>query len=186
MIIEGEVVYVSEPQEQNGKGNRTYHIIEVIYKPSDGGPAKTQKLVSFNNPKVFDDIQTFDNGDKIWINTIKNEETGYWGWQEVSKEPIEGAPAPAQRRASGGAKAADKQAGGKVVGNNYETPQERGRKQIYIVRQSSVDRAMATKGDLDPFKKADMKKILDTAEQIEQWIFRGYKVNDDDTISRAE
>lgn len=180
MIINGEIVYVSEPKEETGKGNNTYHKIEVIYKLDGDKTPRTQIIMSFVNPGVFKDIQDFDAGDPIWVERAKNA-AGYWQWNKVSKEPLEseGNDSPAPKASKG-----REEKGGKVVGSNYETPQERGRKQVFIVRQSSFDRAMDSRGDLDPTKKTDLAKIFTLAENIEAWVFRGYKINPDDTIEK--
>lgn len=59
-------------------------------------------------------------------------------------------------------------ASGKVLGSNYETPEERKTRQRLIVRQSSFDQARQLAGT-----KTKFEDIVATAEQIEAWVYRG-------------
>ena len=57
---------------------------------------------------------------------------------------------------------------GKVLGNSYETPEERKTRQRLIVRQSSFDQARQLLG-----AKAKAEDVFPVAESIEGWVYRG-------------
>lgn len=50
--------------------------------------------------------------------------------------------------------------------STYETPEERAKKQVYIVRQSCINYAILYKGN-----KADIKEIINLAKQFEAHVF---------------
>lgn len=172
MISKNTMVHVGSPESKPGAGGRTYQQIDVIYK-DDKGQTRNKSLRSFVNPEIFKQAQDFKEGDVFYTDTQKDD-AGFWQWLQLSSEPIGGAPA-----ATGGG--ASKAGTGGQRGSTYETPQERGRKQVLIVRQSSMSQALSHVGAEGTFSKA-----AKLAEQIESWVLRGYVVNDDDTIQRQD
>lgn len=63
--------------------------------------------------------------------------------------------------------------------STYETPEERAKKQVYIVRQSSITNAIALKGN-----KASVEEIINVAKQFETFVFGGKF--DDGTLLAVE
>lgn len=152
MII--EIIDVGTPESvKTGKGQ--YQTLQVSFK-NEQGQVQGKKLMSFSNPSVFKEIQGFSKGDRVDVATVK--EGDYWQWKAIAKEgealpKIEGAK-PA---ASGG---------GKVIGSNYETAEERARRQVYIIRQSSLSTAVELLGS-----GKSVKDVIDTAKQFEAYVF---------------
>ena len=58
--------------------------------------------------------------------------------------------------------------------STYETPEERAKKQVYIVRQSSITNAIEYLNDQS--KKFSVSEVLDVAEQFVQFVFNGREV----------
>lgn len=58
--------------------------------------------------------------------------------------------------------------GGKVIGNNYETAEERKVKQRLIVRQATINAAVA-------LKTKGFDDTVALAEQLESWVYRGFE-----------
>ena len=56
--------------------------------------------------------------------------------------------------------------GGKVIGSNYETAEERARRQVYIIRQSSLGTAVELLGS-----GASVADVINTAKQFEAYVF---------------
>ena len=150
------LVDVSTPQvTKTAKGQ--YQAIEVSYK-NEQGQIQGKKLMSFSNPTVFKAIQEFAKGDILNVEAVKDDQ-GYWQWKAVQKS--DGSePVPTARPAS---------TGGKVTGSNYETPEERAKRQVYIVRQSSISSAI----DLLKSNGNDVKvdNVLEVAKQLENYVF---------------
>lgn len=66
--------------------------------------------------------------------------------------------------------------------SNYETPEERAKKQVYIVRQSSISSAISALA-IGSKAKLDIKEVIDYAKQIEEFVFGNSNNQDVDTLS---
>jgi hypothetical protein len=108
--------------EKVEKGKNGYHIATVDYEYK--GESKQQKIFSFVNPGVFKAIQELPKG-AIEVELTKNSK-GYSEWAKVSVAS-EGSSEPQKTR---------------IAGSNYETPEERAKRQLLIVRQSSLTNAL--------------------------------------------
>lgn len=152
MIV--EIIDVGAPQSvKTGKGQ--YQTLEVSYR-NEQGQVQGKKLMSFSNPAVFKDIQGYAKGDRVDVATVKDD-AGYWQWKAIAKEGEAPARTEAAKPASGG---------GKVIGSNYETAEERARRQVYIIRQSSLSTAVELLGQGKP-----VNEVIATAKQFEAYVF---------------
>lgn len=100
------------------------------------GATRRQNVLSFANPAVYAAVQKHI-GETVEVSITKNAK-GYDEWAAVS--PIAG-----QTGSSTGAVASAPTANSsatRVTGSNYETPAERARRQVLIVRQSSLSNAI--------------------------------------------
>ena len=141
------------------KTGKPYTFIELAYKGSDGA-VKGKKIMPFGESKVvFDALSSAQSGEAYSISMVKNEGTGYWDWTGAVKgvgagndaAPVVSAAKPA----------------GKVTGSNYETAEERARRQVYIVRQSSITAALAFLGS----KAKTTDDVINTARVFEAYVF---------------
>jgi len=153
MQIQVEIIAV----EVVNKGK--YKVAEVTYKQE--GKTNTKKVMSFGAQEhafKFISSDKVKKGDVYNVEINKNAD-GYWDWVKISFAEASGA-APAD--ASSAAKGNPRQ-------SNYETPQERFQRQVYIIRQSSLGHAVEA---LNHNKKNyDTAEILTLANQFEEWVF---------------
>jgi hypothetical protein len=113
--------------ESVSKGRANYEVATVVYITSSGD-TRTQKIMSFANPQVFKDVQTLSKGQEVEVTLVKDAR-GYTNWSKIStetaKSPASETPTASSRPQS-----------------NYETREERAARQVYIIRQSSLERAI--------------------------------------------
>lgn len=163
MQIQIEVIAVDDVNK--GK----YNVAEVTFKQD--GKTKDKKVMSFGSQaSAYAKIKTAKKGEVYNVEITKND-NGYWDWIDVQPSsaggdsgsvPNKGNAAPAR--------------------GNYETPEERFQRQVYIIRQSSLTNAIA---HLNHVKKAyDVTEILTTARTFEEFVF-GKSVAKKDTSAAA-
>jgi hypothetical protein len=131
-----QIVIKEVTVESVKKGRTGYQVAHVSY--TYNGEARSQKIMSFANPAVFKEIQEVQPGENIDV-TLAKDDKGYTQWAKISRvaaNAASGASTGDVVRVGGG------QTGGKVLGSNYETPEERKFRQLLIVRQSSISNAI--------------------------------------------
>jgi hypothetical protein len=144
--------------EVTNKGK--YDQAEVSYKNLDSNKTESKKIMSFTNKDVFNTIKESKKGEQFNVTTTKDDK-GYWQWSGI------------------GALSGEGQSAGNAKGNGptptftpkstYETPEERAKKQIYIVRQSSISAAIET---LKTDKKNPTKEeVVEVAKFYEDYVF---------------
>lgn len=110
------------------KGRNSYQKATVVY--TDGkGQQKEKNVMSFSNPAVFTTVKDLKSGTYLDITYAKDDP--YFNWATATIVTQE---APA--------KTATAATGGKVLGSQYETREERQLRQLHIVRQSSLANAI--------------------------------------------
>jgi len=143
-----------------GKTGRAYQLAEVNYKNLYDGKVASKKLLQFNG--AYKVISNGKQGQRFTVTTEKNEK-GYWDWtsavvltkddfsNEATIAPVKTTPAPR---------------------STYETQEERARKQVYIVRQSSITAAL---GLLFHNRKnalpINVNEVIEVARQFEAFVF---------------
>lgn len=142
--------------ENKGK----YDLLTVDYKDLRQDKNSTKKVVSFTNKDVYNTLKAAQSGEEFTVTAVKGEQ--YWEWQNVSPR----GQAPAE--STGGNVAASKPAA-TTPKSTYETPEERAKKQLYIVRQSSIGAAI----NLLKTEKVipSVADIIETAKQFESYVF---------------
>lgn len=142
--------------ENKGK----YDLLTVDYKDLRQDKNSTKKVVSFTNKDVYNTLKAAQSGEEFTVTAVKGEQ--YWEWQNVSPR----GQAPAE--STGGNVAASKPAA-TTPKSTYETPEERAKKQLYIVRQSSIGAAI----NLLKTEKVipSVADIIATAKQFESYVF---------------
>jgi hypothetical protein len=155
------VIDVGAPNTHAAKNGRSYQSMEVTYK-NEQGQTQSKKLMSFSNPEVFKQAKEWQKGDSVNVNMTKDD-AGYWQWVSIGEA---GSAPSTPPQAFTGSKPAQ---GARVTGSNYETPEERAKKQVYIVRQSSISSAI----DLLKSNGNDVKveNVLSVAKQLEDYVF---------------
>ena len=104
--------------------------IEVTFKNLENGKVSVKPVFSFHG--AFDVMKDAKEGQEYNVKAEKDK-NDYWVWGSASEGVV----------GTIGQKAGPKSAPGlPAPRSTYETPEERARKQIYIVRQSSLERAI--------------------------------------------
>lgn len=144
------------------KNGNSYKVVTVVYKNSEG-KVESKKLMPFGDTKRTADIfGEASPGQTYEVDTVKNQ-AGYWDWlnPRLSTKDV---------ASGGGAAPAAASSRGTPEPSRFETPEERAKKQIYIVRQSSISAAVASlsvgsKVALDP------ANVIQVAKQYEAYVF---------------
>lgn len=120
---------------------------------TDKGKDFKRNMVSFDKVpyEAFKDAKEGE----VYDVTIKKDDNGFWKWIEVAK-----ADGTAPAKAAGGETG---RAG------NWETAEERARRQVLIVRQSCLAQAI---NFLQGKDEIGMTQVQDVAEAFETWVNR--------------
>ena len=178
MIQSGVIKYVGQPESKPTKKGGTYQTLSVIWQQDGESDVRPHSLKDFVDKDLFKKVMGIKPETRVTVN-IEKDKNGYWQWQSVdvggeSSVAPQTTPAPQNAGKTG-----------RVVGNTYETPQERGRRQIFI------NRSMAAKAVLDKMEKLpatakQWKDFEDDVLKLTDVIFSGYAIQPDDTIKRVE
>lgn len=159
MII--TIVNVSAPESRG-----TYQFVEVVYK-DDQGRVNNRKVMSFGKTaQTFKDIQGYSSGEQVEVQTVR--ETGkdgqpYNNWVAVGPVGSLGTAQAQEARPAANAAPAAK------GGSNFETAEERAKRQILIVRQSSLSTAVGTLA-IGGKPSPDAKAVIELAKQYEAYV----------------
>lgn len=142
-----------------GNGPRKYKKADVVYTWQ--GNNRKQTVMSFSNPDVFKTLQGLKTPVDVDVELTKSDGKDgkeYTNWSKVTV----GGSAP--------------QAAGvvvnKVVGSNYETAAERAKRQLMIVRQSSIANALTYFSDVNNEEgPAAVSAVLEIAQQFVDFVY---------------
>jgi hypothetical protein len=142
-----DVEYADVPKK-SGKG--TYGKLTVTHK-TDEGKVEAKSVMDFATPKeVFQRLRTAIKGDCFSV-ICEKDDNGYWIWTEADTQtamPTKQAPATPPSR------------------SNYETPEERAKRQVYIIRQSSISSAV----ELLKGSAATPEMVITVARKFENYV----------------
>jgi len=150
--------------ENEDKGK--YQQLTVCYTDLNSGKDFTYKLMSFLNKAGYELLKSAKKGDEFHVVCNKNDK-GYWQWDEIYKsgEQVKTTKASPSPRST------------------YETPEERARKQLYIVRQSSLTNAIAMlQAAADKKTPINVDTVIHVAQKFEDYVF-GINTNDDFVVT---
>jgi hypothetical protein len=154
---------------QTAKSGKPYQQLEVAYKNlTFQGKIESKKLMPFGAQKAaFDALANAAVGSTFEVTVVKND-AGYNDWTAC----VQAAPGSVAV-ASGSINNAAKPTAGTTmqVKSTYETPEERAKKQVYIIRQSSLSSAisMLTPGAKSPIK---LSEVTDVADELFAWVMQ--------------
>lgn len=147
-----EVVDVTVENVPKPKGG-TYEKATVVYKGYEG-KLESKALMGFATPKeVWDVIVNSKKGDTFSVDREKDAQGKYWNWVAIARQEAVVNPT------SGPVKA--------PVKPTYETPEERARRQVLIVRQSSLTNSISLLG-----QGSDVDDVLATAEKFVKFVMQ--------------
>lgn len=150
-----QIISVSPAAWKEGKVNaqtgKASKYQEVVLTYTAGGKTSTKKVMSF--APIFNAVKEAEGGEQYDVEMIKEGE--YWNWKAMSKmaagattTSVDAPPKAQMTRPS-----------------TYETAEERAKKQVYIIRQSSLANAislLAANGG----KKNSTEEVVAVAEQF--------------------
>lgn len=158
------ILSVQSITAQGAKG--PYQTLEVAFKNNTFGKVESKKVMPFGAQKaVFDALANAQTGSTFDITVVKNDK-GYNDWT-AAKQAVPGSINNATAVTS-----AKPTAGNAVqVKSTYETPEERAKKQVYIIRQSSLSAAI---GSLSVGAKSALKSsdVIAVAEEYYAWVMQ--------------
>jgi acyl-CoA thioesterase len=155
MKIKIIAVELSSATDKKGK---PYQIVEVSYKNlTFQGKVESRKLMPFGGTVETNKLFSKAAANEFYeVEVVKNA-AGFNEW--VSANKVEDEPETASTASQT-----------TPIRSTYETPEERAKKQVYIVRQSSLTSAM-TYHDLTKTKNVSIDLILATAKEFENYVF---------------
>lgn len=144
------------------KAGKPYPFIELAYK-NDEGKVQGKKIMPFGESKpVFEALSAAASGDVFNITLFKNEGTGYWDWTAAKKSTGD----TQEEQSAAITTTRSSTPGGKVTGSNYETPEERAKKQVMIIRQSSISNALTYLNG----SARSISEVLQVAKEFENFV----------------
>jgi hypothetical protein len=154
-----KVVAVEEGTGKTKTG-KDYAFIEVTYKNlSFQDKVENKKINQFGSKEVFATLRAAQPGSVFTLQREKDD-AGFWQWIGIAEGDVVIEQAPAAKQGQAPAVAAK---------STFETPEERAKKQVYIVRQSSISAAIDT---LKTEKKnPTVAEVLDVAQQYVNFVF---------------
>lgn len=155
------VLSVDVSTKPTAKGS--YQQAEVAYRDGEG-KVGSKKLMSFTNKDVFELMANAKQGESYDIGLTKGEK--YWEWTSAKKAT---AANNASNSGSNGRVSATPSSAATTNSRGFETPEERAKKQVYIIRQSSLSTAVQV---LAAGRKTaiDVKEVIEVAQQLESYV----------------
>ena len=142
------------------KANKPYEFLEVAYKNMTfQEKAETKKVMPFGSKEVFAALKDAVKGNVFTVLREKDD-AGYWQWVGIQEGEV-------QMETTSKAEPA-KASSGVATKSTFETPDERAKKQVYIIKQSSIGHAIEIlKTDK---KNPTIEEVLHTAQLLVDWV----------------
>ena len=153
------------PKSATSKAGKPYRLVEVAYKNNTFGKLEEVKINQYN--ALFQKAAELKVGTSYDV-TKEKDASGYFQWTTIFEtSPAIGSTvvSPALNvQVKHGAVAST------PVRSTYETPEERAKKQVYIVKQSSISAAIAllTTGAKSP---PSTELIISEAQKFVDFVF---------------
>lgn len=175
MIIQIVAVEVGSAKSKAGKD---YEFVEVTYKnKSFQDKVEAKKHNQYGDKNVFNTLKSANSGDVFTIER-KKDDAGYWQWIGITSGTASGSSSSVGASSS----APSKSTSNPAPKSTYETPEERAKKQVYIIRQSSISSAIEL---LKTDKKVpDVTDILHVAKVFEDYVF-GVNLDADANVQKV-
>lgn len=158
-------VVANDKKSAKDKNGKPYSIQEIAYRNNSfDDKLESTKILQYN--EVFSKAAGMKPGEKYVITKEKNA-GGFWQWEDVVQLPpgednfSAAHPTPPPGKAS---------TGFTLIKSTYETPEERAKKQVYIVKQSSITAALKYL-ELTKAKDIGVSDTLEIAQQLTDWVF---------------
>lgn len=146
------------------KAPKGYSIANISF--TRDGKVEMRKIMSFGgSAKAFNQLVELKDFPKDVNVVMEKNAKGFWEWKSIETPTIGVSNGSSNTGATSG------QRPGKVIGSNYETPEERARRQVYIIRQSSISSAIEYfKAQSPKGFEGGISDVLEVAKDFENYV----------------
>lgn len=136
-----KIVAVSTEMKTNAKGT-SYKALTVDFR-DDSNKLSSKTINVFGAQKRTGEILEEASPGQVYEVTAVKNNAGYWDWTDarITTEQMGGGSQVSAAQPAAKSQVTGSSSSG---GRGFETPEERAKKQVYIVRQSSLANAVAT------------------------------------------
>lgn len=158
--------------DKTGPSGKPYQLVEVTYKNlTFQGKVEMKPVMPFGvTAETAEVLKTATKGDLFTITKVKNDK-GFIDWTAAAPEA---APAPGKNLPAS-SYAAPATSSTQATKSTYETPEERAKKQVYIVRQSSITAALTfLNNNMQSSTSTELVStdaVLAVAKEFENYVF---------------
>jgi hypothetical protein len=149
---------------------KPYLQYDIEFIDMDSGRPRKKHMVDFNGPKAFEALKEAQVGQCFEIEEKPGKDPQYTDWVDATPITVE-TPVEAPKGMAAAQAAAHGERTTTTFKSTYETPEERARKQVYIVRQSNIKDAIALLSLQDIGRNATTGDVLEVAKQFEAYVF---------------
>ncbi len=157
-----------EAKTENKFGKKSKYQVVTVNFLANGRASKTM-IMSFAKNDVFNTLLNANEGQEFEV--LTKEDGKYTVWDTVTPVAAVSEGYAALVGTPGGI-TTPKAAGSTKFQSTYETPEERAKKQVYIVRQSSLANAIAA----CKANELDVEELIIIAKKFEAYVFDNTEV----------
>ena len=151
-------VIAVEKTTATSKAGKPYQLVEVSYKNLTSGKVESNKVNQYSD--LYSTAAGMQVGEQYTI--TKEKVNDFWNWTKI----VQAAPGTQLQGEANTSKA--KEVGQQIKGN-WETAEERAKKQVLIVKQSTLAQAVATLAVGS--KAVKPEDVLELAQKYTDWVF---------------
>lgn len=177
MLIHGTAISYNSNTKVAKQGGGTYDAWELVYRNPENEVKTYVKPVQglrFNKA-LANSLAALATGDEF---TLFQEKKGqFWEAQKVEKGFVQtDNEIPDQAATKDGNRQESRLPayGGKVTGSNYETPEERAKKQVLIIRQSSLRDAADLCKHNSKGEHVNTEAVIEVAKELEKAVWKDF------------
>lgn len=145
---------------------KPYSQYDIEFLDLESGRPRKKHMVDFNGPKAFEALKEAKVGQGFEIEEKPGKDPQYTDWVDATPITVE-THVEAPKGLAGGHGGEGRTT---TFKSTYETPEERARKQVYIVRQSSITAALTFLGG-PTVQQMSVSRVVDVAKQFEAYVF---------------
>jgi hypothetical protein len=166
-------VVANDKKSATSAAGKPYQLYEVAYRNNSfQDKLESAKINQYSG--VFSKVAGMKPGEAYIITKEKND-GGFWQWEDVvALPPGEGFTSATPPTASGSRGETSKTF--TPVKSTYETPEERAKKQVYIVKQSSLSAAVEVFKHNNPKGAINPDDVITMAQGFVDWVFETPKL----------
>jgi hypothetical protein len=162
-----KTVDISKPN-----ASKNYEQMVVTHQEVGKDKPDGKKIFDFTTPKeVWNTLKAAPAGSTWEVDRQKDAKEGkYWEWKAIRPADASAPAAPVASPTISSTAPAQATAAPRV--GNWETPEERSKKQVYIVRQSSISAAIEYLHKFrDDMPEVGINDVIETARRFEDYVF---------------